>query len=76
MIGVAAAVQLAVFPVWLGAATVLGLPPEDVLWARVGSFLINLATISLAALAAYAAVDLLPGHGRTRRGGGHKERHG
>ena len=65
LIGVAAAVQLAIFPVWLGAATVLGLPSEDVLWSRLGSFLINLGTISLAAVAAYAALHLQPGRGWT-----------
>ncbi len=63
LIGVAAAVQLAIFPVWLGAATVLGLPGEDILWSRLGSFLINLGTISLAAVAAYAALHLQPGRG-------------
>jgi uncharacterized membrane protein len=61
LIGVAAAVQLAIFPVWLGAATVLGLPPEAVLWSRLGSFLINLGTISLSSVAAYAALHLQPG---------------
>jgi len=65
LIGVAAAVQLAVFPVWLGAATVLGLPSEEVLWSRLGSFLINLGTISLASVAAYAALHLQPGRGWT-----------
>jgi hypothetical protein len=63
LIGVAAAVQLAIFPVWLGAATVVGLPPEKILWARVGSFLINLGTICLAAAAAYAALQRSLGHG-------------
>lgn len=63
LIGVAAAVQLAIFPVWLGAATVLGLPSEHVLWSRLGSFLINLGTISLAAVAAYAALHLQRGRG-------------
>ena len=65
LIGVAAAVQLAIFPVWLGAATVIGLPAEDVLWSRLGSFLINLGTISLAAVAAYAVLHLRPGRGWT-----------
>jgi len=65
LIGVAAAVQLAIFPVWLGAATVVGLPAEDVLWSRLGSFLINLGTISMAAVAAYAALHLRPGRGWT-----------
>jgi hypothetical protein len=63
LIGVAAAVQLAIFPVWLGAATVVGLPPNEVLWSRLGSFLINLSTISLAAVAAYAVLHLQPGGG-------------
>jgi hypothetical protein len=65
LIGVAAAVQLAIFPVWLGASTVLGLPPEDVLWSRLGSFFINLGTISLSAVAAYAVLHLQPGRGWT-----------
>ena len=63
LIGVAAAVQLAIFPVWLGAATVASLPPKEVLWSRLGSFLINLSTISLAAVAAYALLHLQPGGG-------------
>jgi hypothetical protein len=74
LIGVAAAVQLAIFPVWLGAASVLGLPPQDLLWSRLESFLINFGTISLAAVAAYAALHLRPGRGwsspRSTRAGG------
>jgi len=62
LIGVAAAVQLAIFPVWLGAATILGLP-DGVVWTRLESFLINLVTISLAAVATYAALHLQPGRG-------------
>jgi len=46
LIGMAAAVQLAIFPVWLGAATVLGLPAEEILWFRLSIFLVNLGTIS------------------------------
>src|SRR5436189_5852928 len=65
LIGVAAAVQLAIFPVWLGAAMVLGLPPQDILGSRLGSFLINLGTISLAAVAAYASLHLQAGRGWT-----------
>jgi uncharacterized membrane protein len=63
LIRVAAAVQLAIFPVWLGTAAVVGLAPDDVLWSRLGSFLINLGTISVAAVAAYAALHLQPGPG-------------
>lgn len=62
LIGVAAAVQLAIFPVWLGAATIIGMT-DGVVWTRLGSFLINLATISLAAMAAYAVLHLQPGRG-------------
>jgi hypothetical protein len=74
LIGVAAAVQLAIFPVWLGAATIIGLPAQDVLWSRLDSFLINLGTISLAAVAAYAALHLQPGRGwKAPRSGGAPE---
>jgi len=37
LIGVAAAVQLAIFPVWFGAATIIGLPEQAVIWLRLGS---------------------------------------
>ena len=60
LIGVAAAVQLAIFPVWLGAASIIG-TPGGVVWTRLESFLINLVTISLAAVAACAALHLQPG---------------
>lgn len=62
LIGVAAAVQLAIFPVWLGAALVLGLPPHEILYSRLLSFVINFTTISASALAAYAGLH--PGGGR------------
>lgn len=58
LIGVAAAVQLAVFPVWLGAAFVLGMPSHDVLYARLWSFAINLVSIAACAVAAYAILRL------------------
>jgi hypothetical protein len=58
LIGVAAAVQLAIFPVWLGAAFVLGMPDHSVLYTRLLSFVINFATISAFALAAYAGMHL------------------
>jgi Domain of unknown function (DUF389) len=62
LIGVAASVQLAIFPVWLGAAIILGLP-DGLVWTRLESFLINLVTISLAAVAAFAALHLQLGRG-------------
>lgn len=63
LIGVAAAVQLAVFPVWFGAVTVIGLPAHAVLWSRLITFVTNLCAISLAAVAAYALLHLKRGHG-------------
>lgn len=75
LIGVAAAVQLAIFPVWLGAATVLG-AADGVVWTRLETFLINLFTISLAAVAAYAALHFQLGRRwaspKSRRADGQK----
>jgi hypothetical protein len=65
LIGVAAAVQLAIFPVWMGAALVIGLPPRDVLYPRLLSFAVNLTTIAACALVAYAALHLKDGSGWT-----------
>jgi hypothetical protein len=58
LIGVAAAVQFAVFPVWLGAATVIGFPPAHDVAVRIATFFINMATISGSAVAAYAILGL------------------
>src|SRR5204863_7707740 len=58
LIGVAAAVQLAIFPVWLGAAWATGLLSPGIVESRLASFLINPATITLSAVAAYAALNL------------------
>ena len=63
LIGVAAAVQLAIFPVWMGAAFVIGMPSPEVLYPRLLSFAINLASIAACAIVAYAAL-----HRRSRRG--------
>ena len=62
LIGVAAAVQLAIFPVWLGAALVLGLPDHAILYPRLLSFSINVVTIAAASVGAYAILHL--GSGR------------
>lgn len=71
VIGVAAAVQLAVFPVWLGAATVVGMPETHIVGRHLLTFLTNLFTIAATSVAAYAVahrrkrphVDLeLPAH--------------
>jgi hypothetical protein len=63
LIGVAAAVQLAIFPVWLGAALVLGLPDHGVLYSRLLSFGINLVTIAAGGVGAYAILHLGAGRG-------------
>ncbi|MDP9052821.1 MAG: hypothetical protein M3N93_00740 [Acidobacteriota bacterium] len=58
LIGVAAAVQFAVFPAWLGAACIIGLPAPAVLGLRIETFLINVFTIAGAAVAAYSLLGL------------------
>jgi hypothetical protein len=45
---------LAVFPVWLGAATVIGVPDHAIVAQHLLSFSINLCTIAVASVAAYA----------------------
>jgi hypothetical protein len=44
--------------VWLGAASVIGLPGRDVITTRIESFFVNVVTIAVAALAAYALLGL------------------
>ncbi len=58
LIGVAAAVQFAIFPVWVGATFVIGMPSHDVAYPRLLSFAINLASIAACAVAAYAVLRL------------------
>jgi hypothetical protein len=65
LIGVAAAVQFAIFPVWFGIAAVLGLPAKGILGERLLSFVINLITISVAATIAYALLHIK--NGRTAK---------
>jgi hypothetical protein len=63
LIGVAAAVQLAIFPVWLGTASVIGMPSHEILYSRLLSFVVNLATIAGCAVMAYALLHLGRGAG-------------
>jgi uncharacterized protein DUF389 len=63
LIGVAAAVQLAIFPVWIGAAFVIGMPSHEVLYPRLLSFGINLISIAVCAAAAYSTLHLREGAG-------------
>jgi len=58
LIGVAAAVQLAIFPVWLGAVLVIGMPSHEILYPRLLSFAINLASITVCAIAAFASLHV------------------
>lgn len=61
LIGVAAAVQLAIFPVWFGAASVIGLPEASEVRLRLASFCVNLVTIAGSAVASYASLHLRGG---------------
>ena len=54
LIGVAAAVQYAVFPVWFGTCIVHGFPAVPVIMERVGTFVINVVTIAIVAATVYA----------------------
>jgi hypothetical protein len=67
LIGVAAAVQFAVFPVWFGLSFVVGLPESHLLEDRALCFLINVVTIAGAAAVAYAALHFKTGWAAPRR---------
>ena len=58
LIGVAGAVQFAVFPAWFGLSFVLGMPSLETALTRLFSFGINLLTISTCAALAYALLHL------------------
>jgi hypothetical protein len=58
LVGVAAAVQFAVFPVWFGAAFVLGLPSRAITVARLSSFVVSFIAISASAMFAYFFLHL------------------
>jgi hypothetical protein len=58
LVGVAAAVQFAIFPAWLGAASILGLPSRSILTERVATFVLNVLTIGGAAVIAYVLLGL------------------
>ncbi len=53
LIGVAAAVQYAVFPVWIGYCLVRGFPDSGIVGPRIGSFVINVITIGGVAALVY-----------------------
>ena len=54
LIGVAAAVQYAVFPVWLGICLVRGFPDTALVTERIGTFALNVVTIAVMAVGVYA----------------------
>jgi hypothetical protein len=58
LIGVAAAVQFAVFPVWIGAATILGFPARAILTERIATFLVNVVTICATGVVTYSLLGL------------------
>jgi uncharacterized protein DUF389 len=58
LIGVAAAVQYAVFPVWFGIALVLGFPDASTAWQRLLTLAINIVTIALVAAAVYGLLGM------------------
>ncbi len=58
LIGVAAAVQYAVFPVWFGISLVLGFPDRAVTGQRLLDLAINVVTIATIGAAAYGLLDM------------------
>jgi hypothetical protein len=58
LIGVAAAAQSSIFPIWFGMAIVLGFPPAAIVLERLGTLAINIVMICGAASAAYAFLGL------------------
>ncbi len=58
LIGVAAAVQYGVFPVWFGFCLVQGFPTASTIHTRIGTFCINVATITVFGLVGYLLLDI------------------
>jgi hypothetical protein len=58
LIGVAAAVQYAVFPVWFGIALVLGFPDRTITAQRLLTLAINVVTIAGVGAAAYSVLGM------------------
>lgn len=56
MIGVAAAVQYAIFPAWFGLSLAVGFPDQATTVERLASFTINVITIAAAAAIVYALI--------------------
>jgi hypothetical protein len=58
LIGVAAAVQYGIYPVWFGFCLVKGFPERAVTATRIGTFFINVATITAFGLIGYLLLDI------------------
>jgi len=58
LIGVAAAVQYSVFPIWFGICLVQGFPGASLTGVRIGTFALNVATIAIMAVGAYGWVGV------------------
>ena len=58
LIGVAAAVQYGVFPVWFGFCLIAGFPERAITVARLGAFAVNVVTITGFALVGYLLLDI------------------
>lgn len=58
LIGVAAAVQFGIFPVWFGFSLVEGFPDQRTTTIRIFTFFINVVTITLFALLGYLLLDI------------------
>ena len=58
LIGVAAAVQYGVYPVWIGYSLVVGFPDISQTLMRIGTFGINVGTITVFALIGYLTLDI------------------
>ncbi len=58
LIGVAAAIQYGVFPVWFGFCLVKHFPDASTTWTRLETFFINVATITAFGLLGYLLLDI------------------
>ncbi len=58
LIGVAAAVQYGIFPVWFGSCLVHGFPAPGITAQRIGTFAINVVTMAAGALIAYVFLGI------------------
>lgn len=58
LIGVAAAVQYSVYPVWIGYGLLFGFPPMPETLIRIATFAINVCTITVFALIGYLMLNI------------------